>query len=557
MWVALSPGCTCESTDAVDAGLRSGGLAPVPAPSGLVMTGVAPRPEELWQKFRVAIGGPVFFVPKSLGGAAVALLGLPLAAGPEFDSDVPLVFAARIDEQGNLQFVSALHVKAGDRLVGQLTRGHAPPFSSKEDAESQVTLLIRDSPSGSHTTALGVLGNYLLVGATQDDLRALGPYVARTLPAGPVPSEDAVARIPEAALQGPLVEAIRARVDRVASLPMPMAGLAFESLAAELSRDALSALGGMGSLEAKLVIDARAARFSLTAPIKEEASAARKLAAELSPGDARALRELPSHTLAALWVRQPREARLRNASDSTELIIRALGAELTEADRKEVQSALQKIAGARGDELAAGIGFGAFGPSAYARTDGNDEAALDEAMQRLLGLLELEPVRERLAKASLEAHAKPTIVERLPGDVHRLRFSRAKTPKDANVARGLGLPEKVDVLMLRQGATLYVAAGLDAPEALRSLVLAKTEDNLGGVPSFDAAIADFQEGTVASLMFDITGIVDRLRGKRPSGAPSVVALSFGVEPKGRSSLWLRADVARPAIGELTRWLDAM
>ena len=37
---------------------------------------------------------------------------------------------------------------------------------------------------------LGLLGNYLLVSTKKEDLLALGPYVARTMPTLPVPKED-------------------------------------------------------------------------------------------------------------------------------------------------------------------------------------------------------------------------------------------------------------------------------------------------------------------------------------------------------------------------------
>jgi hypothetical protein len=215
---ALSSGCSKGSASGSSPSAQPAALAPIPAPAGLMAELFVPKPDATWSKLRSMLGAPAAFLPASIGALATSMLGLPASLMGDFDGAIA-VLGALVDDQGTARGALAVHVKSGDRLIVALTKGEAARFTARQDAASSITLLeplshAANAPDGGASggqspMALGILGNYLLIGRTALDLTAAGPYVVRTLPKAPIPADDLAIEISEPSLSGPI--AARAR----------------------------------------------------------------------------------------------------------------------------------------------------------------------------------------------------------------------------------------------------------------------------------------------------------------------------------------------------------
>ncbi|MEZ4295468.1 MAG: hypothetical protein R3B70_10875 [Polyangiaceae bacterium] len=183
--------------------------------------------------------------------------------------------------------VFGVHLRWPDRLLDGLTRGDKARFDATTDGGTGVKILKARDPADA-ILAAGVLGHYLLIATRAEDLTALGPYVARTMPvrakefpatgvriagAPEPPAIDFLARVPEAAMAGG-VGALAQRAfttarERLATSfagPMPFAG-AFEG--------ALALVPHLGGAEVRVVLDGRSTRVEISAGVRKGDAEAR------------------------------------------------------------------------------------------------------------------------------------------------------------------------------------------------------------------------------------------------------------------------------------------
>lgn len=572
--LALIPIGACDKGGTASSGPAStaDAMTPLPAPAGHLADIFVPAPADTWGKLRSSVGGAAVLLPQSFGGMASVLTGLPVTASAEIDEAVPVVGAAMRQGKGPLMVTLGLHVKSGERLIGQLTRGEAARFNANVDQASRVTLLTDKVSPESGRLALGVLGNYMLLAQTPADLFALGPYVVRTLPTKPVPKEEVAIEVGEAALSGPMLEAareMRTHGEGAAAALIPVSSML----------DGLIGLFGDATrARITLTLDPRVVHARATITPKPGGGPGSKMVAELPVGDAKPLLDLPDATTVGLLWRESPASRGESAPKQAEALSKILGQDVTAEDRAAISAALKAEAEARGDWQAIGIAWNGTGPTAMVRAPVTDTDKMKAALKQLVDLTALASFKKAIAGRGLSLTSEKSVVENVAGDVMRVRLGRA----DADDARGKGdkgkaekgkadakprkgddksadksrkadeppppdVPKAIDLLYLVNGEGLFATAGFDPKDALRSLTRAPANAPLSGVAPMAAALSEVRDASFV-LVADALRISAMASGALPGApAPALIAAGRTASP---AELWARADVPFAVLQEI-------
>lgn len=569
-------------------------LSPIPAPAGLVAEAFLPTPDTTWAKARIAVGGPALFLPVNAGTLIANLLGLPPTVAAEIDGNVPMLGAVVDPENGAVPALRkgkddapertppraalGVHVKSGSRFVDQLTRGEGARFDAKVDTASSITLLTPKSaaPAGSSAAepaprmaggrvVLGVLGNYLLLGAGADDLRAVGPYVVRTLSKAAPPKEDVAIEIPRAAIDGPIHKAARGLWDQIR--PLTEAGGAEASTLAPTIESWLAILGDLERARLTLVLNEAAhLRFEAT---PRTGGPAERAAADAAVGDVKPLLELPADALAGLLVRESSAGRKDGIARQVQAVLRLLGREVPEKEQEQIGAVLGAVSEARGDWFTAALRWEGVGPTVMARAAVADEKKLADAVGELVGLTKVPSIKAFLKDEELRVSSGKHVVERLEGDARRVRFERAEEKAKAGdkksdkgkgdepaEARDPSLPKAVNLVYLFKDGSLFAAAGYEPDEGMRRIVgAAAGGERLGGVPAFQGVLGGLGADTSFALVLDPLRILATRAGKpAPAEVLPVVVATGAVPPAsgGAAALWGRLDVPTAVLKELVR-----
>jgi hypothetical protein len=567
------PAVACSSSPGPDAGAEVQTLGPVPAPDGLVAHGSMATPDATWAKARQIVGGPAAFFPQSFGGVVASFLGLPVTSAVEIDGNVPAhVAVGAPTKQGFASFAAAMHVKAGERFLDQLTKGAAARYTSTLDPATHIAVLSPKTGANAQV-AVGVLGNYLVFARSSDDLMKLGPYAARTLPTLPPATEDIVIDATEQALAGPMQARLKAAW---LGLKEQAAGMRAPVLFGDRVDSLLDVIGDLSSARFAVVLDKDAVHTHATLKPKADGGAATTAAAAMLVGDAKPLLDMPAATQLAILMRASKAGRDAAAPAQAAGVTQALDPEFPAAERDALTGLIRAEGDAVGDWFALGVGLTPTGPQAYARAPVVDSEKMSKALADLFAFGESDAVKSRLKARGLALTTKKTVVENVPGDVERVRFAKAearpekaakddkkaagakaaagaKTAADAQAAGAApGEPRQgdaIDLLYQVQKDEVIAAVGLDAKPAFDAALKAKTEENLAG----DAAVKGFL-GAVGSqatfvLFVDPARLVAARLGKPAPGHASPMVLSFG---KAGADLVGRIDVSSAAVQELIR-----
>ncbi|MBK8255748.1 MAG: hypothetical protein IPK82_24160 [Polyangiaceae bacterium] len=307
--------------------------AAVPAPKDLAAECVLPTPDATWEKTRAQVGGPAAFLPRSAGGLAAVMLHFPIAVSEAIDGRSPAFCAATLANDGvgigagdreadpkpqttgsQARAVIGLHLRWPERLVDGLTKGTSARFSANVDAATQITVFTARAPEDA-VMASGVYGNYLLIAARPEDVLAVGPYVARTLPqqgdrlptagvkiagAAEGPNFDLAMHIAPEAMRGGVYTSAERAVGLLgerlgAWMPLPTA-------VAHRLREAVNLVPEMDGADVRLTIDSNATRLDVYTTLRKgEAETAVK---RWEVGDVSPLLLLPKDALAGALVRR-------------------------------------------------------------------------------------------------------------------------------------------------------------------------------------------------------------------------------------------------------------
>jgi hypothetical protein len=561
--LAAGPGTIgCSSKGGADAGAPPVDVtSPVPAPAGHLGDLFVAAPGATWAKARGTIGQPALFLPQSFGALATTVIGLPVTLAAEMDEAVPLVGAIAREATGALQIVVAIHVKAGDRFVDQVTRGEGARFNATVDPTTHVTLLTDKVAPERAKVALGVLGNYLLVGAKPADVYALGPYVARTLGVAPPPKEDLVFEMPEKALAGPVVDQIRqmrGSADGAAFTLVPIGGML--DTAATFAGDAKGA-------RLTLTFDEAAVHGRVTATAKPGGPAS-KLVADLAVGPVKPLLDLPdaNASLALIW-RESAAARADNAPKQADALARLLGAGVTPEEKEAITSALRAESAARGDWQVIGVAFAGTGPTAVVRTPVTDADAMRKSLKQIVDLSTLASFKKILGAMGVTVTTEKAVVENLPADVTRVRLAHgdASSGKEGKAGKDTkpsakddakakpATPSAVDLLYFVDAGGLYGAAGFDPKDSLLALTKGPNVPRISANPPVRAALGDIGGEVVFALVADALRIDAMTTGKAPPATSTPLVIAAG-RTRGAPELWGRFDMPTPVLQQFVTQL---
>ena len=576
-------------------------LPPLPPPPDLALECVLPTPDASWEKARAQIGGAASFLPRTMGGLVTVLLHFPIAVSESIDGRVPAVCAASFSNDGAARGVLGVHLRWPDRLVDGLTKGQEARFEAKVDPATQITVLAARDPKDA-TLPSGVLGNYLLIAARPEDLTALGPYAARTMPGrakdfptagvrvagAPVPPPvDLMARVPPSAMAGAIAAAasrawttLSERATAVLPPPLPFAGAA---------NDALALLPHLDGAELRVAIGGRGLRIEATAPVRKGADAEAKVRA-FSAGDAAPLLAMPKDTLAGVLVRRmpgaaggggatgagadagTGDAGSGSADAGADAgagdagsgagTPGAAGLDLAKAlgvtdpkDASALETAGRTLEAAAGDWLAAGFAFDGTGPSGFVRAAVRDGEALDDALKELVAVAERASPVDPVQGKSLRIKTGKTVLENIPGDVYRLRLARGGAKKDADPpASATGAPGSIDVLFRRRDDVFLAATGYASRDALRALLTASPGESLAQVPEVAEPLSRLGADVLFAAFFDPGRVAASRAGKPGSVSPAPVVV--GLDRTGGDTVTLRLSIeaAGNAVAEVSRLL---
>lgn len=597
--MALGFGLACAIAGCGDSSAGSGSSAappPLPtvaAPSDLAMECVLPQPDATWTKTRNGIGGMAAFLPTTAGGLVAVSLRFPLALSEAIDGRVAAVCAATLAKDSDVaRGVLGVHLRWPDRLIDGLTKGAEAKFSARTAAASMVVLEAKDPKDA--TSAIGVMDNYLLIAGRAEDLAALGPYVARTMPskAKEFPTAgvriagakeeapiDLVARVPAAALGGPIAASGKRMwsvlAERMADkLPVPI------SFAGDADA-ALAVLPDLEGAELRVTIGDASTRIEATAPVRK-GSAGDATTRGIAAGDAAPLLALPRDTLAGAFFRRiagaPSAApgtstgaagaapgasagaapsASAGATDglSSAAIAKALGL-ADDKDAATIAAIAKTLGDARGGWTTAGFAFDGTGPSAFVRAAVRDGAALDGALKDFLLLADGAKPTDPVKGQKLRMTAGKTVLENIPGDVYRLRVARGDSKKNAEPTGGsTDAPTAVDILFRRADDVFVAAAGYASRDALRAVLTAPTGDSLQKVPEVADPIARLGGGVAIAGFFDPGRIAASRAGKPGSTSPAPVVIGFGRDAGDAVTVFARVEAPNSALAELSRWLS--
>jgi hypothetical protein len=499
--------CRDESAPgAASAVVASTDLAPVPDPAGLIAELWVSDPDQSWRKLRDQAGSKPALLPASFPMLAAALLELPHAVAGMFDANVPMHGALVADPSGSVAWVLGLHVRSGRELGAALTNGADASYSGRTDEASGVLLLEAKAKAKDMTLpALGIVGNYLLVAERARVLPLVGPFVARTLPKRPPPSEPIVLTARQQSLAGPVARQLQRLWREQASELKTLDQKNREERGGRAPDfgDPAAALNGIGASidtlidllksarELRVVLEPLDDGLELRAELTPgQDGPAAEVVRELAVGDVEPLLALPKSTLLGILSRGTSTQREESAKSLSERLRALFGERLSDGDKALIDETFVQLARGRGDVAAYGLVERDGGVYAVMRGTAGDVSAFNGGLKSLLKFPRIrafsEPLRQFVGELTVRLSSAP--VPGLPGRVDRaaLALEPARMRTSGGNA-GEGTAETFELLWQADAEHVYAAAGRDAAPALVELVNTTTERSLASDAYVSAA----------------------------------------------------------------------
>ncbi len=503
---ALGSSCRKETAPAIgSSAIATGDLAPVPDPAGLMAELWVKDPDQTWQKLRDQVVSRPALLPASFPMLASSLLGLPHAVAGLFDANVPLLGVLVSDPAGSPGWVLGLHVKSGSELGAVLTRGSDASYSGRTDDASGVFVLAPKTKKDSTEAALGIVGNYLLVTERADLLTLAGPFVARTLPKRPAPTEPIVITARRQALAGPIAKQLQRLWREQAS---ELKALDQQNRQERGGRtpdfgDPLAALNGVAATvdtlidvlksarELRLILEPLDDGVDLRAELTpEQAGPAAEVVSELVVGGVEPLLALPKNTVVGVLSRGSLAQREASAKSMSERLRALFGERLSQTDKALIDDTFAQLARGRGDFAAYGLVEREGALYAVMRGSAGDVAAFNAGLKSLLKFPRVRAFSEPLRQFVGELVVRPSSVS-IPGLAGRVDRA-ALTLKPARMRMAGAKPGELDVenfelLWRSEGQIVHAAVGRDAAPALVELVQGPGEKTLASDAIVSAA----------------------------------------------------------------------
>ena len=533
--------------------------APAPAPEALLAEITIGTPNASWSRLQRTIGGTLGILPSTAGGILCLAAGLDPLLASEIDGMAP-AFAVVAGDAASPHFLYAMKLSDLRKSRAALVDGETARFGSREvGGMTELVPKSRERPQPG--LVLGIAPNgYLLLASASDDLARLGPYVTRTLPKRPLPTDGAiVADVPRGAL-GTLVkpklqdgwdhfkefllsEDERMRRNHGGRPPDFGDPKAIVAAVDGWVGKRIAIVADLDRLHA--VFDVTDDGVALSTSLSPQATGpAAEWTSAMVVGDTAALAALPANAALALSVRDSEADRQAQADGVEKLVVDALGPRFADADKPKLHAAATDFTKARGDVLAASLVWDE--PQGLAlRVPVRDPEAATRAAKESLDLLSSAPL-----KLLLRARDVTTKTEEAPGlgKVQMATISReprpGPPPRGGDAGAGAkGKADELGVASLVEGGTLTLAAGELPLFTLNGVV--HPSPKLGDDRSVSKSLAALGTGVNAVVVAQPLRL-DPMRANLPT-APLLLALSR----KDRDAV-VRIEVANTLLRELAR-----
>jgi hypothetical protein len=176
-------------------------LSPVAAPENLVAEITINNPDFFWGHLQRGVGGLAALLPQSLGGLVTSFGSVDPSLAPTIDGASPAYggIIARGDDDFGWAFAVTLTDLPHARAT--LIDGESAHYDGKDDGIW--TLLTRKGAASNVGPQAAISKNGMLVVAdSADDVKAVGEYLARTMPTHTRQGNDVVIDVPRQALGG-------------------------------------------------------------------------------------------------------------------------------------------------------------------------------------------------------------------------------------------------------------------------------------------------------------------------------------------------------------------
>jgi hypothetical protein len=545
----------------------------VPAPDGLLADITMGTPNASWAKLQRGIGGAVGILPASAGGIICSAAGLDPFIASEIDGAAP-IYGVVAGDPTSPSYLVAMKLLDLRKARAVLADGDTARYGTRD--AGAMTELVAKGQGNELPVAVGLSPNgYLLVARRSDDLARLAPYVTRTLPKRPLPTEGAVVfDVPRAALgtvMKPKLDELWAsaksfllesdeRMRRNHGGRAPDFGDP-KAIIGVADGWVTRRLGVIGDLEKmRIAVDVIDDGVSIVSTMTPAAGGgiATKWTDGMKVGDLAPLGALPATSAAALFMRDGEEDRAEQGHALEQAVTSALGPRLAEGDAKKLHDVIEDVTKARGDVVTTALAWD--DPQGLTlRAAVRDPEASARAVRGAVDLLKVAPFKDLLLVRDVTSSSEElaglgkasiaTIVREAPKSPSAPTPASARLGGDGGVgAGGASKPARargddLGVAWLVGGGILSVATG-DAPVAtLRAS--AQPERTLADEPAVMRSFTALANQASTAL------VVQPLRFDPKRANLPVAPLFFALGRKDKDAT-LRIDIANGLLRELAR-----
>jgi hypothetical protein len=542
---------------------------PVPAPEGIVAEGVVKSPDAMLASLRSIS----LLIPDKAGGLFADVLHVPKDAAREIDGSKPVCFVV-IKRAEATSFALSVAIKDPSKVNAALQAG---AFKRSEDAD--LGAAVYEGTAKPRSQIVAVRRNFLIAASSPEALKALAPYVTRTMPQRPPLADDVVVSIPQAAMRGPALElwkstlesAVQRRKDAfaraktsgtagAAGAPVSAMELLSEWLVKQNQRS-LKWLGDAGDARIALTTDKGAIKLRAEVAVPDASSGFGKTIAGWSTQDATSILKLPTSSVAAFSMSESATDRATSSTDVVELLSGAYPKDLPKDAREKMLKFLSAWDAARGDFTSGAIVYEDLAHVGVVLRLGAKDPKAASAMlkEALASVLAIKGVSDELTAADIAAPSFSTAT--IPGpaggagievNVLSIPMPRKKTepPKP-------GGPESADVVWgpAPGGGDVLVVIGTGAREVFAHVLdgLSGGADKaLGASGELATQVKALGPGLAAALVVFPGRVVPLVKGSLMAAPPAPtdgVAFTVGRTPTGA---FLTLDLAKPAVETLAR-----
>lgn len=570
--LALAPASACKKQSPAVAESKPDAEvpeSPVPAPEGIVAEGVIKSPDAMLASLRSIS----LLIPDKAGGLFADVLHIPKDAAREIDGTKPVCFVV-IKRAEATSFALSVALKEPPKAAAALQAG---AFKRTEDADLGASVF--EGTGRPRSQIVAVRRNFLIAASSPEALKALAPYVTRTMPQRPPLADDVVVSIPQAAMRGPALElwkttlesAVQRRKDALAraktsgtpgagGAPLSAMELLSEWLVKQNQRS-LKWLGDAGDARLALTTDKGAIKLRAEVAVPDASSGFGKTIAAWSTQDATSILKLPTSSVAAFSMSESATDRATSSTDVVELLSGAYPKDLPKDAREKMLKFLTAWDAARGDFTSGAIVYEDLAHvGAVLRLGAKDPKAASAMLKEALAsVLAIKGIGDELTAADIAAPSFSTAtIAGLEVNVLSIPMPRKKTEPLKP-----GGPESADVVWgpapRASGASggsgdLLVVIGTGARELFAHLVEGtdKGDKALGASGELATQVKALGPGLAAALVVFPGRVVPLVKGSLMAVPPAPtdgVAFSVGRTPTGA---FFTLDLAKPAVEMLAR-----